>query len=214
MSDLKADVWVLAETHDSLTPGEGYDGFQSDQRLPASAQVVLGSRWVTIWVRKTLESIERQVTNSSRTVACEIQTTQGPLIVFGTVMPWYGDIVDVSYSDEVAVQSKDWATLRVNHGAHLCVAGDFNVNIGGNHYYGKKRNREQLELAMKRNGLKVLTNYESTKAIKPDFGIIDHVAVSEEIGTRRGHPTLIEKRNQYDEPLSDHVGVVVKLDLE
>jgi len=215
LANYNADVWVLTETHESLTPGDDYVAFNSDIRTTKTAKVDDRSHWTTVWVRQELVPIARPVrSDPERTVACEINTSKGPLIIFGSVLPWYTDRDRYSYEEEVGSQILgDAIILPLLSGARICVAGDFNMNLGGPHYYGSRRNRQILTDALRMAELTVLTDYDATKSAKPDYGLIDHVAVSTNFASRRGEPMIIEKRDHAGHLLSDHHGVVVELDL-
>ena len=84
-----------------------------------------------------------------RTVAVEIAAPVGPLLVYGTVLPWGGDpgpdpaAPAKGWSEMEGVlplQLAEWRRLRDTHpDIPLVVAGDLNMNLGGPHHYGSKR---------------------------------------------------------------------------
>jgi hypothetical protein len=61
------------------------------------------------------------------------------------------------------------------------VVGDFNVNVGGRHYYGSKKGRAALVATMAASKLSVVTRYPHALQPGSDFGLIDHVAFAEEL---------------------------------
>src|ERR1700751_5428572 len=63
---------------------------RSAQRRPLGANVRPGSRWVTIWMKYPIREFLR-VGNQERTTAALLKTPHGPLIVYGTVLPWHSD---------------------------------------------------------------------------------------------------------------------------
>ena len=79
--------------------------------------------------------------NPERTVAVEIAAPVGPLLVYGTVLPWGGDpgpdaacpAKGWSEMDRVLpLQLAEWRRLRGTHPeVALVVAGDLNMNFGG-----------------------------------------------------------------------------------
>lgn len=120
-----ADVWVLTETHDSMTPGDGYAAVST---TVADRVHRPGERWVTIWSRWPIERLgttadpmravavrvivgaagaapsgeeatlseHRSPTGSSSPAA----TGERGLIVYGTVLPWVGsEWCDIPWRD-------------------------------------------------------------------------------------------------------------------
>src|SRR5262245_6002288 len=81
-----ADIWVITETHDALSPGPGYASTPSAPQPNAPA----GARWVTVW--STLPRVRTVPTGDpTRTVAAVFDSPLGALLVYGTVLPWHAD---------------------------------------------------------------------------------------------------------------------------
>lgn len=128
---LRADVWVLTETHDDLDLSPSHVPIHSEHRYATP-----GGRWTTIWT--TLPIIERLATSDPRRcVAARLDAgAAGDLIVYGTVLPWNGDVGPndaqpargwEEFHRVVPQQSRDWALLRERYpAATLVVAGDLN----------------------------------------------------------------------------------------
>lgn len=219
LDQVDADVWVLTETHCELTPGDGYKSIASDVRCsPRNKRVDEGSSWVTIWARTALSPRREHVTCGMRTAACTLDTKRGPFWIFGTVLPWYTDREAGSVADEAARQKVDW--LRLSSRAALpqvpgCVAGDFNVDLGGGpHYYGSRESKAAVQKCLDDAGLTLLTGHQHLTAPDSNFGLIDHIAVSHKIAdpgvTRSAWGTL----NARGQKLSDHPGVAVVIDVD
>jgi len=210
---IDADVWVLTETHIDLTPGSGYRPIHSCERnAPGNRSVVADSRWVTIWARDELMPRPIHVTDPERTAACSLETESGPFWVFGTVLPWYGDREKGSVAVEVARQQRDWLRMKDEVGPVGCVAGDFNVNLGGGpHYYGSRESKSAVKASLCETGLFVLTDYPNAKLPGRDYGLIDHIAVSQELSVPRPAPCVWDKTDEDDHLLSDHAGVAVDI---
>lgn len=69
----------------------------------------------------------------------------------------------------VVQQGEDWASLRRQHPeADLCVAGDLNMNLAGEHYYSTAQSRRLLREAMAACGLFCATETERVPAGKLD----------------------------------------------
>ncbi len=213
MGIYQADVWVLTETHTSLSPGDDYVAFPSCPRPQGPQKVDEKSSWVTIWVHNKHHAEERIGDQRERATACMVEIDGHSVLVYGTVLPWYGDKESHGYEAELAAQQHDWTNLRGDESTLLCVAGDFNMTLGDCSYpYGKKTNRAALLKSMKTSDLEVLSNFERTKVSQPDFGVIAHIAVSTSMANLIKGPRVIRKKNDAG-PLSDHTGVVVELDL-
>jgi len=88
-----ADTWILTETHDDLLPGRigEHTPIHSLQRTSQAQGVVTGSRWVSIWSRLPVIHVETRLHDPHRTSACTVIGEFGSLLVFGAVLPWYGD---------------------------------------------------------------------------------------------------------------------------
>lgn len=86
-----ADIWVLTETHDDLAPSGTFNSVHALQRPFYGSRVKRGSRWVSIWSRYPVERVRLEGADDERTVAAMIETPQGRLLVYGTVLPWNGD---------------------------------------------------------------------------------------------------------------------------
>ena len=86
LREMNCDVWILTETHDDLDLGADYQAVSTTPRPNKRA----GSRWTTIWSRLPIvKSVA--VEDLNRTVAVLLESPVGPLIVFGTVLPWNTD---------------------------------------------------------------------------------------------------------------------------
>jgi hypothetical protein len=209
-----ADVWVLTETRDDLSPGDEFHPVHSAPRSVAHP----GERWVSIW--SSLPFIELvPVHDKSRTVAALYETSFGPLVVFATVLPWHADTGPNANARNwteqhriVPEQADEWAAIRQRYPtAALCVAGDLNMNLGGPHYYGTKVGRELLEQGLEDAGLECVTRTEHVPEGRLQLPHIDHVCLSTTWapGARvvEAWPGTIEGVE-----LSDHSGLVVSVE--
>lgn len=211
-----ADLWVLTETHDDLDLSPTHCAVHSHQR-PAKRE---GARWVSIWTAfEVLHRIE--VVDPERTAAAMMNTPLGPMVVYGTVLPWHsdrgkhtGDVEVPHWSEhhrEIPRQAAEWSALRDRHKqALMCVAGDLNMNITGPHYYGTKLGRSLLLGAMEANSLTCVTSTERLPTGALQHPPIDHILLSD---TLAAHSQVIAawEGSQVDIRLSDHSGIVVQV---
>lgn len=212
-----ADIWVLTETHDGLDLSTTHEAVRCRQR-PKRRK---GERWTTIWSRFPIRDIV-PVVDEERTVAALVDAPSGPLMIFGTVLPWQFDrgkhpngAVVRSWSEQYRVideQTKEWSALRRAHfGVPLCVAGDLNLNLGGPHWYGTYRGREATREAMRQNGLVCCTEYDCIPRGLLAHSPIDHVLISKSLAVNSRVAAAWEGTASDGVRLSDHSGLVVEL---
>lgn len=210
---MACDIWILTETHDDLDLGVDYHAVSTRQRATSRP----GARWTTIWSRYPIHETLR-VEDNGRTVAVRVASPDGPLLVFGTVLPWHSDpgpaIKAPNWSEFYRVvpqQGGEWAALRKAHpGVAMCVAGDFNVNLGGKHYYGTTRARATLRTALADAALVCVTETERVPAGLLRYPPIDHIALSDALA-RRAAVVGAWEGDADDDRLSDHSGLVVEI---
>jgi endonuclease/exonuclease/phosphatase family metal-dependent hydrolase len=127
------------------------------------------------------------------------------------VLPWYQDTGrTVAY--EIAKQTEDIQKMRLSHvGVSVCVAGDLNVNLDGPHYYGKDESKVAVRTCLADLGLVTLTDFAHTGQVQfGEFGLIDHIAVSELFVERAGAPDVWQRENERGQTMSDHCGVAIE----
>jgi endonuclease/exonuclease/phosphatase family metal-dependent hydrolase len=212
MASVDADIWVLTETHDQLSPGNDYCAMSSAPRPVTSRGVRDGSRWATIWTRLGGMAAVTPV-DTERCAAATLDTEVGPLLIYATVLPWTNDVARRGMTAELARQQTDWQTLARAHNAGCVVAGDFNVNLGGPHHYGSNASKAAVADALARSGLVAVTDFDHLRYLAPTEGVIDHIAVPAALA-RRATPYKFWGRNNKDgRPMSDHSGIAVDLDI-
>jgi hypothetical protein len=216
LTSLTADVWVLTETHDDLDLTASHLPIHSEHRYATP-----GGRWTTVWT--TLPIIERIATSDPRrSVAARLDAgPAGDLVVYGTVLPWNGDMGPDAerpargweeFRRVVPEQGREWASLRERYpDATLVVAGDLNQDLGGEHYYGTKAGRTLLTNELVDAGLACLTTTDRFDRAVLRYPPIDHVCAGAGVGT-----TLIATAHGWNRDvdgvrLSDHGGVLVNL---
>lgn len=207
-----ADVWVLTETHDRLDlQSEGYAAVSSAPTRDDEG------RWVTIWTRfPVLAPI--QTDDKERTTAAIVASSVGPLLVYGTVLPWHSDRGGsgaarnwAEHHRVIPEQGAEWVRLRGRHPeTKLVVAGDLNTTVGCSTYYGTKLGRGLLGEALDRAALVCATREEVRPPGLVEHAFIDHVCPD------RAFASSTRIVDAWEGvvgglKLSDHSGVVVEI---
>jgi len=215
MSEVDADVWVLTETCDDIAPGENYHAHST---RGADREGDSHERWVTIWSRYPLETLE--TSDPVRTVAARVRHPDEPFVVFGTVLPWLGSSWrDVpaeqgeSFRAALALQLDDWKQLRSRFPREaLFVLGDFNQDLAHSHYYGSRLNKEYLKRALVEAGLTALTAAydDPVRQRSADCACIDHICLSEGARWQPVHTICWPFGPKPEKWLTDHFGVAVE----
>lgn len=214
--DADAHIWVLTETHDDLDLGLPFAAVSTLQRPTGRA----GGRWTTIWSRFPV--VERlAVDDPVRTVAAILDAPGGPLVVYGTVLPWHSDPGPDATAPARAwaeqdrvlpLQLAEWRGLGEKFpGLPLVVAGDVNVNLGGKHHYGTARGRRVLREGLAELGLTCATEWERIPAGSLRYPPIDHVIVPDEWADDASVVAAWEGTAEDGVRLSDHSGVVLEV---
>lgn len=213
----KADVWVLTETHDELDLSPSHVALHSEQRYATP-----GGRWTTIWT--SLPVIERLSTGDpQRCVAARLDGGKaGAIIVYGTVLPWNGDIGPDAHRPAqgweefyrvVPEQGREWAALRQRYpDATFILAGDLNQDLGGRHYYGTKACRALLVSELAKAGLECLTATDRFAPSALQHPPIDHVCAGAGSGKSLTAMAYGWDNVVNDMRLSDHGGTLVSLE--
>lgn len=176
---------------------------------------------MTVWTR--LPVVERHLTEDpARTVAVTLAGADGPVCVFGTVLPWLNDRGPdaanpaqgwAEFARITPLQGAEWRQLRaLDPAATLVVAGDPNQNLGGAHYYGTVAGRALLRGELASAGLKCLTQTEHFTPGELDYPPIDHVCAGAPSGMRLEYAvTGWNKTHSDGTVLSDHSGVLAEI---
>lgn len=215
---IDADVWVFTETRDSFSPGDEYpysygsargrDGIGVDQPE---------DRWVAIHSKYPLQKLSTK--DKARTVAVRVlPPASSPFLIFGTVLPWIGDKwrdfpskSGVAFKKALDLQESDWKDLQAEFpDDELFVIGDFNQDLVLPHFYGSKKNRDDLTEALEASGLDALTGgkRDPIRRDSPPFACIDHICSSNRFWKPEPAIRWPDKPNKR---LSDHFGVAVSL---
>ncbi len=214
---IRADVWILTETHASISPGPEFSVVTTEEPDPLHE---LGESWVSIWSRFPIERIGK-TSDPSRAVAVRIVPEKArPLLIYGTVLPWVGspwrDIPSkdgAAFSAALAAQLSDWVFLqRSNPQCDFVLGGDLNQDLSSAHYYGSRQNKALLRFALNTAKLVCLTAADLDPVPKhaPTHASIDHICISTGL-TLAGLPVSWPILKKPQKNLSDHFGVFVDL---
>lgn len=209
-----ADIWVLTETHDDLAPPGCSFVVHSEPRPKNWSGIREGSRWVSIWSHQPIQrAIALPGADLERTVVAEIELSPSEtMLVYGTVMPWKGDRGKFDWSEHrriVPQQCAEWRVLCEQFpDASLCVAGDFNTDMGTGSYYGTREG-----IAALRDGLAQSDLFCATEPGRMPSGLlpyppIDHIALPQ---SWRDRIAVVAAWPADRKVLSDHSGLVVEI---
>lgn len=220
LAEADADVWVLTETHDQLDLaaawGSSWSAVTSTPRPDRTAE-----RWVAIWCRLPIRHAV-PTTDPCRTAAALLETPSGPLLVYGTVLPWHSDRGPdgslrnwTEHHRVIPEQGHEWARLRdAFPDAPLCVAGDLNTTVDAPGY-GTRHGRTLLASALDAADLVCPTAGPAPTAhLAPPYHVerafIDHVCVTRALAAGASIVAAWEG-TQRGVRLSDHSAVVLEV---
>jgi endonuclease/exonuclease/phosphatase family metal-dependent hydrolase len=216
LRDESADVWVLTETHDDLDLSPTHVPISTAPRPNRPP----GSRWTSIW--SCWPIIERlDVGDPVRTVAALLRGPDGPLVIYGTVLPWQTDAGPnaeapakgwTEHHRVLPMQLTEWRELRERFpDALFIVAGDFNMNFGEKQDYGTARGRTILRDGLAASGLSCLTEAERIPEGLLNRPPVDHVVVSAKWTPGSRIVAAWEGTTDAGLKLSDHSGLVIEV---
>ncbi len=209
-----ADIWVLTETHDDLTPTNCPFVAHSEPRPKNWSGIRPDSRWVSIWSRYPITATESLPSaDRKRTVSALLDLGDNrTMLVYGTVMPWKGDGGKFDWSEHHRVipeQCAEWLKLKETYpNSKICIAGDYNTDMGTGAYYGTKKG-----IAALRAGLAACDAFCATDPTQFPTGLlpcppIDHIALSI---ASRDSTSVVAAWPANKKVLSDHSGVIVEV---
>ena len=133
------------------------------------------------------------------TCCAEITTTNGPLLVYGTILGIYGNRSE-NFKSDFPRQVED--LKRLSALGPVCYAGDLNMTFSDNYYF-TKAGRNDLEQAF--------TALDMVNVTRDLREAIDHIVVSR---SYLGDAAFSLLEWNVDKGLSDHKGVSLSLNLK
>ena len=191
---LEADILILTETNEHISPGEFYYSYHS-QQLPMPYYSV-GERRVTILAKYKLLNTYPTFRNDT-SICVEFETPLGCLIVYGTVAGIHGNRRK-DFMADLQQQMEDLRKIGLLN-KPLCYAGDLNISFSDNYYF-TKAGRTLMQETFSELALSV-----TTRDIPQN---IDHIVISD--GYLKGKKVTCSTWN-HDKKLSDHFGVMIDI---
>jgi endonuclease/exonuclease/phosphatase family metal-dependent hydrolase len=220
---INADIWVLTETGEDVSPGPGYQGVATTEFDRASHDP--GEVWTKIWSRWPIERLA-PVSDPARCVAARVVPPhRAPLIVYGTVLPWPSSTWrglaykgGLAFGAALEAQASDWASLQAAYPSDdLFAMGDLNQDlcVGKPAYCGSRLNQGRLREALARASLVAFTDGvdDPIRRDSPPMACIDHICGPARLSASVRSTTRWPEAPAPVRGLSDHFGVAVELGL-
>ena len=219
MRAINADIWVLTETRECIIPGPEYGSVAtsgSDRKQSS------GEQWTMIWSRLPVLSQE-PTSDPIRTVCVRLATkSSGPILVYGTVLPWRGDVRwsplrgAAAFVHALEAQQEDWRHLRQKYPDDLlCIAGDFNQELGLKSYAGSVLGKASLRQTLENVSVTCLTGDEADPVAQQTDNVrcnIDHICLDSRCDSSSVRRGVWPSDASNLKGLSDHFGVWVDVD--
>jgi endonuclease/exonuclease/phosphatase family metal-dependent hydrolase len=155
------------------------------------------------------------------TITARIETPLGPIIVYGTVIPYTNE---PSHDDgrparrwevhlaEIARQSDEWQRLAAEYpDVPLIVAGDFNqARSGRPNSYGTVETRRALTEALDDAGLTCVSEGDFVADDTLERSHVEHICISRHLSTV-GPLRVWDRRDTDGRYLSDHPTIAIDL---
>jgi hypothetical protein len=213
--EIDADIWVLTETNSAIDLSDR--GYKAIASPPIENYHKKGENLATIWTRLP---IARQIEtfDSTAAVCGEVESPFGPILVYGTVIPYADDKGEDGNSKRweehrksLLLHHQDWLRIRREYLDRLfCIAGDINLSLDGSGWYENARSIEILNNALEDLEMVCVTkdNYQKTKGLSRST--IDHIFLPKSLSDR-AMVEVWEGTDPRGEKMSDHNGILVDL---
>ena len=198
LSEYDAEIVILTETNSIINLGQEYK-FVATETLKKGydgIQYKTGENRTTIWTKYKI-GFQHKTYDSFTSVCAEIETPNGLLNVYGTIIGVFGGIGE-RFKSDLEKQLLDFENLSIE--SSVCIAGDLNVTFSGR-VYPSHDARNKLNSAFEKLKLKNLTSEIENN--------VDQIVISKSFIENR--KVKIETWN-HDRRLSDHIGICVILE--
>jgi exonuclease III len=166
IDEINADIFVLTETDERITPSNFKYRIDTPKltEIDAKNYVETENR---ISIFTNYEIIEQFETYDKYSSLCvELKTELGNLKVYGTIIGIYGNRNE-NFKIDLIAQIKDFEKLSIED--NFCVIGDYNISFADNYYF-TNFGRDELNKSFDRNNLELVTRQKEQ--------CIDHIAIS------------------------------------
>ncbi len=196
--EIDAEIIILTETNSLIKLGKEYK-FVATEILESGFEGIkykTGENRTTIWTKYRIRS-QNETFDNFTSVCAEIETPEGLLNVYGTIIGVFGGIGE-RFKSDLEKQLLDFENLSEEK--LFCIAGDLNVTFSGR-VYPSHDAKNKLNSAFEKLKLKNLTSEIENN--------VDHIVLSK---------SLIENRNvkietwNHDKKLSDHIGICITIE--
>lgn len=196
-----ADIIVLTETNSKLIDlGKNYFAQHSKPLSKNQDNVNFyreGENRVSIYSKYPIKS-RIQTIDEFTSVAIEIETGFGELIVYGTIIGIFGYSRDKGrFVKDFNEQESDFIKIFANE--NVCLVGDLNISLSGR-IYPSREYRQKLNT--------LIEEFDMDKSTGNLEDNIDHILISKKFINNRD--IKVEKLN-VDKRLSDHFGICMTI---
>ena len=188
----------MTETNTIINPSKEYASIETETLIKSHDGINYhkGENRTTIWTKYKIVG-EHKTFDSFTAVCAQIETINGSLNVYATIIGVFGGIGE-RFKSDLEDQLLDFEKLTSKK--PLCIIGDLNVSFSGR-LYPSHEARNKLNNAFEK--LK-LTNV--TAAIENN---VDHIVISKDF--IKNKKVTIETWN-HDKKLSDHIGICLTIE--
>ncbi len=225
LHSVKADVWILTETNSQLSLGAEFTDWHSK---PIDDYHIDHERRTSIWTKlPVLRQIE---THDAETCVCvELDSQDGPMLVFGTVIPykgagvgklkyrsncrWHtGQAVWAVHLESIKRHQKELLRLRAeNAESQFIFAGDFNHHRFVGSDYGSEA-CDRLSRCLADANLRCVTEDDyRARGQLTTRSTVDHICLSPELVAGGIKDEAWEAPLRKGKPVCDHNGITVDI---
>lgn len=198
LAEFDADILILTETNAAINPGKEYSFVATEPLIKGydGIDYNTGENRTTIWSKYKIKK-QHKTYDSFTSICAEIETENGLLDVYGTIIGVFGGYGE-RFKIDLENQLLDFEKLYTENS--FCIAGDFNITFSGITYPSHDA-RNKMNSIIEKLKLENLTSEIENNA--------DHIVLSRHFLSGKKYKTKIWNE---DKKLSDHIGVCLTLE--
>ena len=214
--EINADIWILTESHELIDLSDTHHGAATE---PSYRKPRPGEYCAAVWSRWPI--MERVETSDSTEAVCvEVEHPNGPLLVYGSIIPWDGckglDGNAGRWEEHyryIEWHGRDWLQLRQDFPDHsIITGGDYNQNRDGARWYGTRKGRDLLTQALENADLRCVTEEDFVETGKlQNRHTVDQICMDVSLAKKVESVGAWERERSDGLMLSDHSGIYVDL---